>query len=172
MTVGVAVSVEAREAMLQRSSQGESCAIGPTAQRDVSRVVFYRLTRKFVDSEESVSKDSESIVYYTLSIGHHTGVIDCLEEALSCSEDEFRRILTLLPSAESRYKLEGVFRCQEIQIDRSHLGVLGAAVRESLSSCEGNPELFSERAWLFRFSQMLDVMTVEPAVYYMGRLRD
>lgn len=170
--MGVAVSAEAREAMLQRSAQGESCVMGPMVRQDVSRVVFYRLARKFVDSEESVSKDSESIVYYTLSIGHHTGVIDCLEEALSCSEDEFRRILALLPSAESRYKLEGVFRCQEIQIDRSHLGILGIAVRESLSSCEGDPALCAERAWLVRFSRMLDVMAVEPAVYYMGRLRD
>lgn len=170
--MGVAASAEARAAMLQRCAQGESCAIGPMVQQGASRVVFYRLTRKFVDSEESVSKDSESIVYYTLSIGHHTGVIDCLEEALSCSADEFQRILTLLPSAESRYKLEGVFRCQEIQIDRSHLGVLSAAVRESLASCEGDSGLRTERAWLFRFSQMLDVMAVEPAVYYMGRLRD
>lgn len=170
--MGVAASAAAGEAMAQRSAQPASLVMGPMSQRGASRVVFYRLRRKFVSNEEPAGEDSRSIVYYTLSIGHHTGVIDCLEEELSCSADEYRRVLGAIAPGEGRRKLEGVLRCQEIQVDREHLGVLVDAVREALARCDGDDRLESERAWLSRFAMMLDDMAAEPAVYYMGRLRD
>lgn len=170
--MGVAASAAAGEAMAQRSAQPASLVMGPMSQRGASRVVFYRLRRKFVSNEETASEDSRSIVYYTLSIGHHTGVIDCLEEELACSADEYRRVLGLFAPGEARRKLEGVLRSGEIQVDREHLGVLVDEVREALTHCEGEGEREAERAWLARFALMLDDMAAEPAVYYMGRLRD
>lgn len=170
--MGVATSAAAEEAMAQRTAQPASLVMGPLSQRGVSRVVFYRLRRKFVSNEETASEDSRSIVYYTLSIGHHTGMIDCLEEELSCTADEYRRVLDVIASNEARRKLEGVLRCQEIQVDREHLGILVDAVRAALACCGDDGRYRAERAWLSRFATMLDDMAVEPAIYYMGRLRD
>ena len=48
------------------------------------KVVFYRLTAKFVDSAVDIPEEVSNIMYYTLSVGHHTGVADCLSPCLSC----------------------------------------------------------------------------------------
>lgn len=169
--MSIAVSKAAREAMACGCAQPESCVMGPLAQRrQAPRVVFYRLKRKFVDSEASVSQDGASIIYYTLAVGHHTGIIDCLEEDLSCSKDEYLKVLAVLPEGALRYKLEGVLRCEEIQVDNSHVPPLAAAVADVLASDAVAADSF-ERKWLERFSCMLEDIKAEASVYYMGRLR-
>ena len=47
------------------------------------QVVFYELTRKFVETEEDVPQEACDVLYYTLAVGHHTGVLDCFEPRLS-----------------------------------------------------------------------------------------
>lgn len=46
------------------------------------QVVFYELTRKFVETEEDVPQEACDVLYYTLAVGHHTGVLDCFEPRL------------------------------------------------------------------------------------------
>lgn len=48
-----------------------------------AQVVFYSLSRKFVQEKKAPPKAQE-VIYYSLAIGHHLGVIDCLEAKLSC----------------------------------------------------------------------------------------
>ncbi len=40
-------------------------------------VVFSQLRRKFVDENDNTPQQAQQVVYYSLAIGHHLGVIDC-----------------------------------------------------------------------------------------------
>lgn len=170
--------------MAQRHAQHASCVMGPLAQDEGEpRVVFYRLRRKFVDSEKSVPEDSRDIIYYTLAVGHHTGVIDCLEEELACTAGEYRQLVGALPAGRLRRKLEGVLRGGEIQVDRTHArslrgeldgllsGAGGAALGGPFAGADAAALSPAALAWLECFSGMLDAALADPAVYYMGRLR-
>lgn len=147
-------------------------------------VMFYRLTKKFVESRESIPEESKQVMYYTLAIGHHTGVIDCFEPALACSRELYDKIVALFPEeGEARYKLEGIARYGEIQIDKSHVGVLLPAVDEVLTNLgyRGSAKAgidvqlsdFGERtqevAWLMQFEDLLGEVRDEVALYLTGR---
>ncbi len=54
------------------------------------KVVFSQLSRKFIDENDATPSEAQQVVYYSLAIGHHLGVIDCLEAALTCPWDEYR----------------------------------------------------------------------------------
>ena len=41
-------------------------------------VFFYRLSRKFVDEQFDVPEEAREVMYYSLAIGHHLGIVDCL----------------------------------------------------------------------------------------------
>ena len=45
-------------------------------------VVFSQLSRKFIDENDATPDQAQQVVYYSLAIGHHLGVIDCLEAEL------------------------------------------------------------------------------------------
>lgn len=53
------------------------------------RVVFGQLSRKFADRSDATSAETQQVVYYSLVIGHHLGVINCLKTALICPWDEY-----------------------------------------------------------------------------------
>lgn len=146
-------------------------------------VTFYRLTRKFVESAESIPDEAKQVMYYTLSIGHHTGVIDCFEPALACPRDLYDAVCALMPQGPARFKLEGIGRFGEIQIDKSHLGVLMPAVDEALASLGfrgsakagldvADPQFglhTREAAWLMQFRDLLLDVQGEAALYLTGR---
>ena len=50
-------------------------------------VVFSQLSRKFIDENDATPAEAQQVVYYSLAIGHHLGIIDCLEAALTCPWD-------------------------------------------------------------------------------------
>ena len=68
------------------------------------QVVFYELTRKFVETEEDVPQEACDVLYYTLAVGHHTGVLDCFEPRLSVPVDVFYSLVDALPEGEARTK--------------------------------------------------------------------
>ena len=59
-------------------------------------MVFYELTRKFVETEEDVPQEACDVLYYTLAVGHHTGVLDCFEPRLSVPVDVFNSLVDAL----------------------------------------------------------------------------
>ena len=61
------------------------------------QVVFYELTRKFVETEEDVPQEACDVLYYTLAVGHHTGVLDCFEPRLSVPVNVFYSLVAALP---------------------------------------------------------------------------
>ncbi len=82
------------------------------------KVVFSQLSRKFIDENDATPAEAQQVVYYSLAIGHHLGVIDCLEAALTCPWDEYLAwIATLEAGSEARRKMEGVPKYGEIVID-------------------------------------------------------
>ncbi len=140
-------------------------------------VSFYRLTKKFVDSEASVPDDARDVLYYTLAVGHHTGVIDCFEEALTMPLESYERLIAQLDDEGARRKLEGVMRFGEIEIDKSHVPVLLAATRATLSGLDvfnelGKTKLPLDAADVKRLVAMVDLLLKvrdEPSVYLMVR---
>ncbi len=81
------------------------------------KVVFSQLSRKFIDENDATPAEAQQVVYYSLAIGHHLGVIDCLEAALTCPWDEISVLIaTLEAGSEARRKMKGVPKYGEIVI--------------------------------------------------------
>lgn len=159
--------------MAQKHAQPASKVIGPEKAPEAPTVIFYRLGRKFVDDEREIPQESADVMYYTLAVGHHTGIMDCFDAKLSCPVEMFERIVALFDEdGQARYKLAGIIRSGEIQVDKSHVGVLDAAVDEACkkAAAEG-ADREGERVWLEGFAEMLDAVKRDSAVYLIGRLR-
>ncbi|WP_018609277.1 formate hydrogenlyase maturation HycH family protein [Uliginosibacterium gangwonense] len=132
-----------------------------------SKVVFYALSQKFLEREEDMPAAAKQVMYYTLAVGHHIGVIDCLKQVLACPLDGYQNWIARLPEGEARRKLEGLLRFGEINIDATHIHMLGAAL-------DGiKPLLKAEEAeWSASLMRALAAIEAEPAMYLMVRRRD
>ncbi|AMO47468.1 Formate hydrogenlyase maturation protein [Enterobacter sp. FY-07] len=132
-------------------------------------VVFSQLRRKFVDENDNAPQQAQQVVYYSLAIGHHLGVIDCLETALTCPwEDYLAWIATLEAGSEARRKMEGVPRYGEIVIESSHVMLLAKAFDQAQARQNAQ-----QQAWSKALLSMLHDIHLESAIYLMvRRLRD
>ncbi|MGO4744812.1 formate hydrogenlyase maturation HycH family protein [Serratia quinivorans] len=131
------------------------------------QVVFYSLSRKFVQEKKAPPKAQE-VIYYSLAIGHHLGVIDCLEAKLSCPLAGFREWVAQLPSGSTaRRKLEGVDRFGEICIDSSHTHLLASALSRAAARMTAE-----QQDWNQRLIALLQSIENEPAIYLMVRRHD
>lgn len=156
-----------------------------TDGRTAREVVFYRLGEKFVDHERSIPDDVRLVLYYTLAIGHHTGVIDCLHPRLSTSRDVFADALALMDPGSARDKLAGIERFGEIEVRGEHVALLKPAViaalersGAALADLGKASEEFAASAsvvaadalsWLEEFLRLLEEIQCEACVYAMGR---
>ncbi|CAI8920257.1 formate hydrogenlyase maturation HycH family protein [Kosakonia sp. YIM B13611] len=132
-------------------------------------VVFSQLRRKFIDENDTAPAQAQQVVYYSLAIGHHLGVIDCLETALSCPWDDYLAwIATLEAGSEARRKMEGVPRYGEIVIDSTHVMLLANAFDRAQARQNAQ-----QLAWSKALLSMLHDIHQESAIYLMvRRLRD
>ncbi|WP_061707401.1 formate hydrogenlyase maturation HycH family protein [Pseudenterobacter timonensis] len=133
------------------------------------QVVFSQLSRKFIDENDATPAEAQQVVYYSLAIGHHLGVIDCLEAALTCPWEAYLAwIATLEEGSAARRKMEGVPKYGEIVIDANHVSLLANAFDAAL--CRQTPE---QQAWSKTLLSMLHDIHQESAIYLMvRRLRD
>lgn len=122
-----------------------------------AQVAVYQLRSKFVNRREDVPDDARQIVYYTLAVGHHVGVMDCFSSQVTIPFDEYETWLKALPEGPGRTKLEGVVRWGEIEINRSHVEMLLPLFDA------GGP------GWKQEFDQCLQGIRQEPALYLMVR---
>lgn len=130
-------------------------------------VVFCQLSRKFVDENDNTPSDAQQVVYYSLAIGHHLGVIDCLKENLVCPYDDYKAwISTLQEGSEARRKMEGVPRYGEIVVDSSHVVLLATAFAAAQPT-----QTAAQQGWSQALLDMLQAIQLEPAVYLMVRRR-
>lgn len=130
-------------------------------------VVFCQLSRKFVDENDNTPADARQVVYYSLAIGHHLGVIDCLKESLVCPLEAWQAwIATLEADSEARRKMNGVSRYGEIVIDQNHVVMLARAF--DAAKPMQTPE---QQGWSQALLDMLQAIQQEPAIYLMVRRR-
>ena len=78
--------------------------------------------------------------------------------------DEYRQWVEAMPAGPGRYKLEGLLKWGEIEINRSHAADLFPVLKESLS----NPNAAGSQCSNVLL-QFLQKMTEEPALYLMVR---
>jgi hypothetical protein len=128
------------------------------------RVVVYQLTHKFVNHEPDIPDGARQVIYYSLAIGHHVGVMDCFQSLMEIPLEDYGRWLTHLPEGPGRHKLEGLLKWGEIEINRSHAGDLLPVLTAALPAM--NP---AEAGWAGRLIQCLQKMMDEPALYLMVR---
>jgi formate hydrogenlyase maturation protein HycH len=134
--------------------------------RSDQRVVFYQLSRKFVQEGQAVPAQSKQLIHYALALGHHIGVIDCFTSKLEIPLDGYRDWVARLPTGEGRRKLEGLLRFGEIEINLEHTALL----REALA--EGGALSPAEAEWSGRLGALLQAIDDEPALYLMVRRRE
>ncbi|WP_181159500.1 formate hydrogenlyase maturation HycH family protein [Burkholderia multivorans] len=134
----------------------------------VATIVFYQLTRKFLEPEQKARapQNSRQLVRYALALGHHIGVIDCFSARLEVPADGFRAWLARLPEGEGRRKLQGVLRFGEIEVSAPYVPVLRDALRQDTGASA------DELEWARQIGGMLDAMADEPAIYLMVRVRE
>ena len=128
------------------------------------RVVFYQLSGRFLHKGQTVPPDAEQVLYYSLGIGHHVGVIDTFKPILDCPYDSYIAAVAVLPEGEARRKLDGLRRFGEIIIDSTHTRLL----RSALSAARPNFDAEAEE-WSNRLDQALQAIDREPAITLMVR---
>lgn len=131
------------------------------------QVAFYRLSRKIVSNDGNIPEAARQVMYYSLAIGHHVGVMDCFSELMAVPAGKYKQCLDRLPEGEGRRKLEGVLQWNEIEINRSHVAELLPALNFLLSGMSS-----SDLQWVRTLLKCLQEMVAEPALYLMVRLRE
>ncbi len=132
-----------------------------------SGVVFYQLSRKVVNNHEKIPEDARQVVYYSLAIGHHVGVLDCLSELMVVPVDKYTHDVEQLPDGEARSKLMGVLMWNEIEINRSHVDELLPVL--SLHWPGAND---LESSWIQTLILCLQKIAMEPALYLILKMRE
>lgn len=131
-------------------------------------VVFCQLSRKFIDENDHTPADAQQVMYYSLAIGHHLGVIDCLKESLVCPWAGYLAWIATLPNAsQASRKMAGVPRYGEIVIDHSHVVMLAQAFDAARTG-----QTAQQQQWSQALLAMLQAIQQEPAIYLMVRRRD
>ena len=132
------------------------------------KVVFYSLNQKFVDSDDDLPEQAQQVMYYSLAIGHHVGVIDCLKTLMECPTEKYQQWIAHLPEGgKARSKMEGLMKFGEITIDVSHVQLLAQAwdaVKDGLNE--------EQARWTTILMQSLHDIEREPAIYLMVRRRN
>jgi formate hydrogenlyase maturation protein HycH len=131
------------------------------------RVIFSQLSRKFVDENDNTPEQAQQVVYYSLAIGHHLGIIDCLQAALVCPLEAWPAWVATLPAGEAQRKMTGVTRFGEIVVDQSHVTLLATALDAALP--QQTPQ---QQNWSRELLRLLRTIQQEPAVYLMVRRQD
>lgn len=127
------------------------------------RVVFYQLNGKFLQKER-VPAEAEQVLYYSLAVGHHVGVIDTFKPIVTCNCDSYFNAVAALPEGEARRKLDGLRRFGEVSIDKSHTAALLEAFAAAAARLDDEA-----RTWTDRLVQALLAIEREPAITLMVR---
>ena len=128
------------------------------------RVVVYQLTSKFLHKGQKPPPDAEQVLYYSLGVGHHIGVIDTFKPILTCDYENYLTAIAALPEGEARRKLDGLRRFGEIAIDVSHIALLRDALNKARPAFDPEAERWSDR-----LDQALQAIEKEPALTLMVR---
>lgn len=129
-------------------------------------IAFYRLSRKVVNNEEKIPEQARQVMYYSLAIGHHIGVMDCFSELMVVPAQLYKHCLDQMPMGGARRKLEGALEWSEIEINRSHVDELLPALSGLVRAVDGK-----DTDWVTAMIRCLKEMVDEPALYLMVKMR-
>ena len=130
------------------------------------KVVFWSLRQKFVDSDDDVPEEAQQVMYYSLAIGHHVGMIDCLKTELECPLSGYQAWVNALPEGEAQRKLQGLITFGEINIDSTHTNMLALAL-DKFSKDPQSPY----QEWSSTLINLLGEIEQEPAIYLIVKRR-
>lgn len=132
--------------------------------KENGEIVFWTLRQKFIDSSTTLPEQHRQVMYYSLAIGHHVGIIDCLRVALRCPLVEYRKWAQQLADEQAQRKMLGVLTFGEIIIDASHLSLLRHALAPLADDTSSAQQAFSKD-----MLSLLDDIAHEPAIYLLAR---
>ena len=170
---------------LARKRRGCRGRRDPCLDHAPDQVVFYELTRKFVETEEDVPQEACDVLYYTLAVGHHTGVLDCFEPRLSVPVNVFYTLIDALPEGEAKTKFEAIRSFGECQLDKAAVpslleacdtllderGFRGSA-KAGISVFDNDFGLHAQQvAFLMKFRDLVERVRDVSGVYLTGRLQ-
>lgn len=124
------------------------------------KIIIYQLRTKFVNQREDVPEDAKQVVYYTLAVGHHVGVMDLFSNRLEIPLEEFAAWVQSQPEGPARTKLEGALRWGEIEVNQSHVRMLLPLLEAAPAEGPG---------WTREFVECLNAVRQESAMYLMVR---
>lgn len=124
------------------------------------KIIIYQLRTKFVNQREDVPEDAKQVVYYTLAVGHHVGVMDLFSSRLEIPLEEFAAWVQSQPEGPARTKLEGALRWGEIEVNQRHVGMLLPLLEAAPAEGPG---------WTREFVECLNAVRQESAMYLMVR---
>ncbi|MBF9001435.1 MULTISPECIES: formate hydrogenlyase maturation HycH family protein [Vibrio] len=129
-------------------------------------VYFYRLTRKFIDEKDNIPQDAKQVMYYSLAIGHHLGIVDCLSAAMVCTGPEYLEWISALDTESEAYrKMKGFLMFGEITIYPEHINMLALA----FDAIDANAQSVKSRELTVGFIEVLTAIYNEPTMYLMIR---
>ncbi|MDU8923727.1 formate hydrogenlyase maturation HycH family protein [Pasteurellaceae bacterium LIM206] len=128
----------------------------------MQKVIFYLLNRRFVENNESIPAEAKEVMYYSLAIGHHVGVIDCFKKLIVADYADYRQFVQNFPEGEAKRKFAGLIKFGEIVIDSSHVNLLAQAL-------DANKAQFPVRyqQWAEILLDALASIQREPVMYIM-----
>ncbi|WP_233963677.1 formate hydrogenlyase maturation HycH family protein [Pectobacterium versatile] len=125
-----------------------------------NQVIFWSLRQKFLDSK-AIPEQAQQVMYYSLAIGHHVGVIDCLKTELTCDLERYPQWTAMLGGGDAQRKMNGLLTFGEINIDSTHVNMLAHALAPLAQA--GQPEPF--QCWSATLLRLLEEIQQEPAIY-------
>ena len=132
-----------------------------------TKVIFYLLNQRFVENDKQVPEQAQQVMYYSLAIGHHVGVIDCFKKLLICDYEDYQKFVESFPEGEARRKFAGLMKFGEIVIDSSHVNLLAKAMDEN--KADFAPQY---QQWVEILMDTLASIQREPVMYIMVKRRD
>ncbi|CAM3548220.1 Formate hydrogenlyase maturation protein HycH [Vibrio aerogenes CECT 7868] len=129
------------------------------------QVSFYRLSRKFVDESE-MPQEAKQVMYYSLAIGHHLGIVDCLKSEMDCTGQEYLEWIRALPEDGEAYrKMKGFLMFGEITVYPEHIDMLALAFDQIDTERQSEKSRELTRGLL----NILTAIHHEPTMYLMVR---
>ncbi|MTI14538.1 formate hydrogenlyase maturation HycH family protein [Sansalvadorimonas verongulae] len=135
-----------------------------TLESQSDQVLFYTLYKKFLDESYGIPEEAKEVMYYTLAIGHHVGIVDCMKVALQCTLKEYRQWINHLEEgSDARYKMDRFFVYGEVTVLEEHTTMLASA----FDKLDREPMTEKEVAMTEKMVELMAAIHREPTMYMM-----
>ncbi|MEI8631298.1 formate hydrogenlyase maturation HycH family protein [Vibrio sp. PP-XX7] len=111
-------------------------------------------------------QEAKQVMYYSLAIGHHLGIVDCLKSEMVCTGHEYLDWIRALPEESEAYrKMQGFLMFGEITIFPEHINMLALAFDRIDAEAQSEKSRDLTKGML----KILTAIHNEPTMYLMIR---